>query len=435
MIDRRNFLQLAVAAAAASHARPAAARAPHGVLGANDRIRVGLIGCGSRGNQVARDWMKHQDSVFVAACDVYKERLDETVSRVAGVQGSSPDAYEDYRKILDRSDVDAVFLATPDHWHSQMTIDACAAGKDVYVEKPVSNGIEPALRMIDAARRHNRIVQVGLQQRSWHHFQEAQRLFLDGYVGAPVTHCTMVPPGGWFPRRSAVPAAPQTPPPGLNWELFQGPAARKPFVPARLNWRSWYDYGGGNLSDWGVHLTDVMNWFMRADATAPLLTSASAQYVRLPRDPELVPDSYAVTWQYKDFVASLSNTMIPETGDARQLYGNHFYGEKGVMIVNRLGYEVRPYPPPGRPDDPSRPSPIGERRFKDPNGMSEVADSKYGSATHRHVRNFLDSVKSRQQPVCPIEIGFYSTLPTLLAIVSVKEGRTVRWDGKSAKTT
>ena len=434
MIDRRNFLQMAVGGAAAAHARPISAATSRGVLGANDRVRVGLIGCGSRGNQVSRDWMKHPDSVFVAACDAYKERLDQTVERIAGVQGTSPEAYEDYRRILDRKDVDAVFIATPDHWHSPMTVDACAAGKDVYVEKPVSNGIEPALRMIEAARRHNRVVQVGLQQRSWHHFQEARQLLADGYLGAPITHCTMVPPGGWFPRRSGPPAPPQDPPAGLNWELFQGAAERRSFTPARLNWRSWYAYGGGNLSDWGVHLTDVMNWFLLADTAAPLQTSASAQYVRLPRDPELVPDSYAVTWQFKDFVASLSNTMIPGEDDARQLYGNHFYGERGVMIVNRLGYEVRPYPPPERAGQPT-PAPLEARRFKDPNGMSEVVESKLGSATHRHIRNFLDAIKSRQRPNCDVEVGFYSALPCLLAIVSVQTGKTVTWDGKSARTT
>ncbi|MBK5296033.1 MAG: Gfo/Idh/MocA family oxidoreductase [Vicinamibacteria bacterium] len=434
MIDRRNFLQMAMGASLTAHAQPVAAASSRRIRGANDRIRVGLIGCGGRGNQVARDWMKHQDSVFVAACDVYKERLDETVARIVGVQGTSPAAYEDYRRILDRQDVDAVFIATPDHWHGPMTVDACAAGKDVYVEKPVSNAIEPALRMIDAARQHARVVQVGLQQRSWHHFQEAQRLLMDGYLGSPITHCTMVPPGGGFPRRTGPPQTPQDPPAGLNWDLFQGPAARKPFIPARLNWRSWYDYGGGNLSDWGVHLTDVMNWFMQADKTAPLLTSASAQYVRFPRDPELVPDSYAVTWQYKDFVATLSNTMIPGEQDARQLYGNHFYGVRGVMIVNRLGYEVRPYPPADRPGQPT-PEPLEARRFKDPNGMSEVAESKHGSATHRHVRNFLDAMKSRKPPNCDVEVGFYSALPCLLAIVSVQTGKTVTWDGKSARTT
>ncbi len=436
MIGRRSFLQMTVGAAAAAHVRPAAAASRRGILGANERIRVGLIGCGGRGNQVARDWMKHQDSVFVAACDVYKQRLDETVARIAGVQGSAPEPYEDYRKILDRTDIDAVFIATPDHWHSPMTIEACAAGKDVYVEKPVSNGIEPALKMIEAARQHNRVVQVGLQQRSWHHFQEAKQLLAEGYLGSPITHCAMVPPGGWYPRRPAGPRPPQDPPAGLNWDLFQGPAERRPFTPARLNWRSWYAYGGGNLSDWGVHLTDVMNWFLLNDAASPLQTSASAQYVRSSRDPEMVPDSYAVTWQFKDFVATLANTMIPGIDHERQLYGNHFFGERGVMIVGRLGYEIRPLQPtawPGNKDP--LPAPIEARRFKDPNGMSEVAESKYGSATHRHVRNFLDAVRSRQRTICDLEVGFHSALPCMLAIVSVQTGKTVGWDGKAALAT
>jgi hypothetical protein len=188
-----------------------------------------------------------------------------------------------------------------------------------------------------------------------------------------------------------------------------------------------------------------MNWYMKLDNKAPLLTSASAQYVRLAKDPERVPDTYAVTWQYENFVATLSNAMVPGLEDPRDLYGNYFFGDRGVLLVNRIGYEVRPYLPTGggrgggrgqNPNAPPPPPPIEPKKFKDPSGnMSEVAESSFGSATHRHVRNFLDSVKSRQQPVCNIEVGFHSTLPTLLAIVSVKEGRTVKWDGKNAKTT
>ncbi len=438
MINRRDFLHAAIAAAAAAQARPSLAASPQrtGVAGANERIRVGLIGCGNRGNQVAGDWMKHKDSVFVAACDVAKDRLEKTAARLGGVQGNTLDGYEDYRRILDRKDVDAVLIATPDHWHSAMTIDACAAGKDAYVEKPVSNEIEPALKMVEAVRRYNRVVQVGQQQRSWHHFQEAVKLFHGGYIGISVNHCQMCPPvsGGAGPRPQ--PEAPQPPPPGFNWEMFQGPAKRKPFVPGRRNWRGWYDYGGGNLTDWGVHLTDIMNWYMRTDATAPLLTSASAQYVRIPRDPERVPDTYAVTWQYGSFVATLSNAMVPGTGNVMARYGNYFFGDRGVLLVNRLGYEVMPYPPTGggRGQAPP-PPPLDPKTFTDPKGFSEVAESEFGSATHRHVRNFLDAVKSRQKPTCDIEIGFNAALPCLLAIVSVKTGKTVTWDGKAARTT
>jgi len=438
MINRREFLQATVAAAVAARSSSLGA-----AQGANDRIRVGIIGCGNRGNQVATDWMKHKDSVFTAACDVANDRLEETATRVGDAQGNKLDVFEDYRRILERKDIDAVLIATPDHWHSPMMVDAVTAGKDVYVEKPISNEIDPAVRMLEAARKSDRIVQVGLQQRSWHHFQEAATLFQNGYIGNSVNHCQMCPPGGGAggggaPQQSQTP---QPPPAGFNWEMFQGPAKRKPFVPGRRNWRGWYDYGGGNLTDWGVHLTDVMNWYMRGDTKAPLLTSASAQYVRIPRDPERVPDTYAVTWQYENFVAALSNAMVPGQDDPRELYGNYFFGDRGVLLVNRIGYEVKPYRPApagGRsqnPNTPPPPPPIEAKKFRDPSGMSEVAASSFGSATHRHVRNFLDSIKSRQKPVCDIEIGFNSTLPCLLAIVSVKEGRAVRWNGRTAQTT
>jgi len=451
MINRREFLEAALATAAAAQARPMFAGETRArVQGANDRIRVGIIGCGNRGNQVATDWMKHKDSVFIAACDVAKDRLDSTAARLGETQGNKLETYEDYRRILERKDVDAVFIATPDHWHSPMTIEAIAAGKDVYCEKPVSNEIEPAVKMVEAARKSNRIVQIGLQQRSWHHFQEAAKLFHEGYIGASVNHCQMCPPGGGGGGGGAQqpPPTPENPPPGFNWEMFQGPAKRKPFVPARRQWRGWYDYGGGNLTDWGVHLTDIMNWFMKTDNKVPLLTSASAQYVRSRRDPERVPDTYSVTWQYENFIATLSNAVVPGAETAQELYGNYFFGDRGVLLVNRLGYEVKPFPrqtgrgggrgrgqAPGAPPPPEPPPPIEPKKFRDPSGMSEVAESQFGSATGRHVRNFLDSVKSRQKPVCDLEIGFNSSLPCLLAIVSVKEGRTVKWDGKTAKTT
>lgn len=439
MVNRREFLQATVAAAVAARSSSLGA-----AQGSNDRIRVGIIGCGNRGNQVATDWMKHKDTIFTAACDVARDRLEKTAASLGQTQGNKLDEYEDYRKILERKDIDAVLIATPDHWHSPMTIDAIAAGKDIYVEKPVSNEIEPAVRMRDAARKSNRIIQVGLQQRSWHHFQEAAKLFQENYIGTSINHCQMCPPGGggFGGGRGQQPQTPQPPPEGFNWEMFQGPAKRKPFNPARRNWRGWYDYGGGNLTDWGVHLTDIMSWFMRLDGKPPLLTSVSAQYVRIPRDPERVPDTYAVTWQYENFVATLSNAMVPSLENQQELYGNYFFGDRGVLIVNRIGYEVRPYRPTGggrgrgqAPNAPPPPPPIEAKKFRDPSGMSEVAESSFGSATHRHVRNFLDSVRSRQKPVCDLETGFNSSLPCLLAIVSVKQGQTVKWDGRTARTT
>ena len=195
-MKRRDFLHMAIATTAVAGARPLFARSQQsGAVGANDRIRAAIIGCGNRGRAVAREWIEHADTTFVAACDVDKSRTDATVAEFAQA-GHKADGFEDYRRILERKDVDAVLIATPDHWHSPMTIEAIAAGKDIYCEKPVSNTVEAAVRMRDAARKTNRIIQIGTQQRSWTHFVEAAKLFQDSYIGTTVRHIVMSPPGG-----------------------------------------------------------------------------------------------------------------------------------------------------------------------------------------------------------------------------------------------
>ena len=173
-MKRRDFLHLTIATTAVAGTRPIFASSRQaGPVGANNRIRAAIIGCGNRGRAVAREWIEHPDTTFVAACDVDNARTDATVAEFAQA-GHKADGYEDYRRILERNDVDAVLIATPDHWHSPMTIEAIAAGKDIYCEKPVSNTVDAAVRMRDAARKSNRIIQIGTQQRSWTHFAEAR---------------------------------------------------------------------------------------------------------------------------------------------------------------------------------------------------------------------------------------------------------------------
>lgn len=441
-MDRREFLGTALTAIAAS--RPWAvsgAPARNGVQGANDRIRVAIIGTGSRGNQVMQSWLKHDDSAFVAICDVAKDRLDNTASKLASA-GQKVDTYEDYRRILERKDVDAVLIATPDHWHSPMTVEACAAGKDVFCEKPVSNQIEPALEMVDAARQYNRVVQIGLQQRSWPLFQEAARLVQEGGIGV-ANHVVMAPPGGGGGGQQQAPPEPTDPPETLNWEMFQGPAARKPFVPQRLGWRGWYDYGGGNLTDWGVHIVDVMNWYLKMDAVTPQVVQAAAQYVRTPRNPERVPDTYVVTMQYDNLIATLSNAALFGPNN-EPWWGNYFFGDRALMLVNREGYEVRPRTPPGgrggRGGRGGAPGAAGAAPAPPPQPLAKAVkvgfaggggdlDPSMVDATAAHIRNFLDCMRSREKPAADIEIGFNSTLPTLMAIESIKAGgKAFTWD-------
>ena len=433
-MDRREFLELAFAGMTTPRSWAVGGSATqNAVQGANNRIRVAIIGTGSRGNSVMQSWLKHADSVFVAICDVARDRLDNTAAKLASA-GHKADAYEDYRRILERKDVDAVLIATPDHWHSPMTVEACAAGKDVYCEKPVSNQIEAALKMVDAARQYQRVVQIGLQQRSWPHFVEAARLVQDGAIGQS-NHVVMAPPGGGGGAQQP-PPQPTDPPPTLNWEMFQGPAARKPFVQQRLNWRGWYDYGGGNITDWGVHIVDVMNWYLKMDDKTPQVVQAAAQYVRTPRDGERVPDTYVVTMRYDNLVATLSNAALFGPNN-EPWWGNYFFGDRGLMLVNREGYEVRPRFAPaggrgGRGAGAAPPPP--------PQPLTQAVKAGFGTstvnvdATELHIRDFLDCIRSRRRPVADIAIGFNSTLPTLLAIESIKAGgRAMTWDAAARR--
>ncbi|MCC7176000.1 MAG: Gfo/Idh/MocA family oxidoreductase [Bryobacterales bacterium] len=428
MEQRRSFLKAAAGAAVVSQT----------VRGANNRVQMGIIGIGTRGNQVHQSFMRNNDVTFVAACEVQRNRLDQFATKAGGKMAT----YGDYRRLLDNKDVEAVLITAPDHWHSPMLVAACDAGKDVYCEKPVSNAIEPALRMVEAVRRTKRVVQIGCQQRSWQHFQDCGKMILDGYLGQ-INHCLLLfgGGGGGVPQP---PEKPQDPPPDLDWEMFQGPAPRRPFVPSRLRWRSWWDYGGGSITDWGVHLTDVMHWYMNADAKAPLLTSGMGQYVNSREDPERAPDTFTVIWKFDKFVATFTNAVPPPLDPSMGMsdqYGNYFFGQRGMLLVNRYGHEWRPSPqrvPAGRgapqsQTPPPQPPPIKAEKIMDAKGMSEDPDSKFGSPTVRHTRNFLDCVKSRQRPVCDMEIGFNSTLPTLLAVLSIRQGRSFTWDGKQAR--
>jgi predicted dehydrogenase len=446
-MNRRDFLQVALTGMVAAPPLEALGATSQNRVAASDKIRVGVIGTGNRGNAVVQSWLKHQDSTVVAICDVARDRLDNTAAKLASA-GQKVEAYDDYRRILDRRDVDAVLIATPDHWHSPMTVDACAAGKDVFCEKPVSNQIEPAVKMVDAARKYNRVVQIGLQQRSWPHFQEAANLLREGAIGTS-NHIVMAPPafGGFGPPQQQQPAAPQTPPSTLNWEMFQGPAPRKPFLQQRLAWRGWYDYGGGNITDWGVHLVDLMTWYLQMDEKTPQVVHAAAQYMRTARDPERVPDTYVVTMQYDGLVATLSNAALFGPNN-EPWWGNYFFGDRALMLVNRTGYEIRPRVAPtgrggrgrgGAPGTapataPPEPPQLLAKAVKV--GFTGAGEWDPVDATAALIRNFLDCVRSRQRPVADVAIGFNSTLPTLMAIESIKAGgKAIRWDASARRAS
>jgi predicted dehydrogenase len=417
METRRQFMKTmaATAAAISTSSRP--------ILGQNDKVRMAVIGVGTRGTMVNRFFRSHADCEFVAACDVRKTRLDEAIKTIGGrVEG-----YGDYRRILDRKDIDAVLVTTPDHWHGTIVAQACAAGKDAYVEKPMTHTIEDAVMAVEAAKKYKRIVQLGTQQRSGAHFKEALAMVQDGYIGK-VSQVHLLQPGsygGVMQPTAAVPA-------DLDWDMFQGKAPKKPFSPSYLRWRAFYMYGGGLMTDWGVHLTDIGLLGVKADNKAPTLTSASSQYVGFPKDLEQFPDVFSCSWQYDDFLMTFTNVQPPVPNGEFPLNGTYFYGSKGMLHVNRSGYRVIPQamramPPRAGQPAAAAPTPIEAKLYRQEEAYEDDPHTK------AHARNFLDCVKSRKSPASDITgPGFHVTLPCLLGRLSVKDGRSYRWNGTAA---
>jgi predicted dehydrogenase len=382
--------------------------------GANDRIHVGVIGTGVRGEHLTGIFAENADCEVAAVFDVYKPHRD----KVAAKAKPGADTYVDYRKILDRKDLDAVVIATPDHWHGPMLIQACDAGKDVYCEKPLTNDIAVGLKMIEAVKRNNRIAQIGVQQRHWDQFVQCADIVKSGKIGK-VTHAGL----HWEGHYTRPAEQAQEPPADLDWNLFQGPAERLAYTPGRhRSWRSYYDYAGGILTDQGVHVADVARWYL--DAGAPLSAAGLGQdvVVACPAKDQL-PDTFIVTWQYPGFVMSFMNRSMPNPDYRDQ--GTYFVGTEGALHVNRYGFNVRPNEPRrGRDGKPLPPS------------FEAVAESRPWlgvQADRAHVREFLDCIKSRQKPVGDVETGFLSTLPLLLGVLSIRYGRTYTWDGREAR--
>ena len=460
-LTRREFLGAAAGATILSAASPLGARAR--IQGANDRVRIGLIGSGNRGRQVAGFVLKHPDAQYIAAADVFRPNLDTAVKMFEGAQaGVKVDTYEDYRQILERKDVDAVHIATPDHWHCRIVVEAIAAGKDVYVEKPLSNDVEEMVKALQAYRKSDRVVQVGTQQRSGQHFQEAAEIVHSGQLGK-VNQAVCCYPGSGYGRGVEQPSEP---PAGLNWDMFQGPAQKHPYTQGRQrSWRGYWDYGGGLITDWGVHLTDIALWYLQNQSSGPLMTVALGQYVNLV-NPEhnQSPDTFLVTWQYPNFLMSFTNAVPNDPDFGRQ--GNYFFGQRGTLQVHRGGYEIRPNrqggpggggrggrgnAPGGAPGAAPGAAP-GVARGAAPGAAAAAPAApqpppleykrvpyaeNYNDDPHTvaHARNFLDCIKSRQKPVSNLEVGFYATLPTILGVMALREQRAIKWDDKDLKAS
>ncbi len=425
-IERRDFLKTSVTAAGAIAADEAlgapAIETTGSILGASDQIRIGIIGCGGQGNWDASDFAKQPNTRIVALCDVYEGSLDETLKNAAlKLDPAKTPFFKDFRRLLEDKNIDAVIIATPDHWHALPMIMACQAGKDVYVEKPLSLTIDEGRRMVEAARRYNRVVQVGTQQRSARHFQKAVELVRAGKLGK-ISRVHAWNYDGEFPRGIGNPPD-EAPPAGLDWDFYLGPAPKAPFNQNRFlgNFRWFWDYSGGKITDWGTHLIDIVHWAMNVDA--PTGVSASGgKYVL--EDNRETPDTLMVTYEYPGFVLTYENRTTNSRGqDGRWGYGVMFYGTAATMFVDRGGFEIMPEMEGRRRDD----------LFVSRTETARMSVQRGDPSHFDHVRNFIECMKSRQLPISDVEIGHRSTSAPHLGNIALRSGDKIKWDGANEK--
>lgn len=371
-------------------------------LAPSDRINVALIGCRSMGFGVLNHAMTFEDVNCVALCDVDEQYLNQRSQELATNYNSKPKLYKDFRKLLENKDIDAVIIGTPDHWHCLMMVIAAQAGKDVYVEKPMANTIAECNIMVDAAKKYNRVVQVGQQQRSSPIFMKAMDLVKGGNIGklrkVNIWANFNYGAGPAIVPDSAVPA-------GVDYDMWLGPAPARPFNKNRFHgsWRHFWDYGGGLVSDWGVHLIDMALWAKDITGGPKETITYAANTFSEPRARETF-DTMNVTYPKSDFVIGYDVNGGVQRGPWNQPYGLAFIGEKGTLVVNRNYLEVFP-----EWDDTAKVN------RTEPFKMDQADD------THKqHVRNFLDCVKSRKATACPPEIGRATALHLHIANISAR---------------
>jgi len=388
---------------------------PGRAVAANDRLSIGLIGSGGMGQADLRDFLHTGQVDCVAIADPYEPNLDAGVMLTNG----AAKRYKDFREILDRKDIDAVIIATPDHWHAIPMIMACEAGKDVYTEKPFSHTLVEGRHMVEAAARTKRVVQVGTQQRSGEHFQKAVELVQSGKIGKVTLAATWIH-GNSFPDGIGDPSDTQAPS-WFDYDLWLGPAPERPYNRNRTlyNFRWFWDYSGGILTDWGTHLLDVVHWAMGVDAPRTIQATGGKFVLDDMRE---TPDTLEVIYEYpaspvsgKDFLVRFSNRVTNGHGPDGHTYGIQFYGTTGTLFIDRSGYTLWP-----------EPIPVGTEHVEPLNAIRGE-----GSAQHYpHVLNFLDCVRSRQKPHSDVETTHRSTSAGLLGVISYRLGRKLTWDGE-----
>jgi len=397
MIDRRTFLTAASGLALTTRVARAS------VQGANNRIRVGVIGTGGRARGLMQLLKRLPGNEMVAVCDVYEPRL----LQAGEIATTATTKVSDYRRILDDREIDAVVIGAPDHWHRTIALDAVAAGKDVYVEKPVSHTIEEGEQMVKAIEGSKQIVQTGTQQRSWDHWVLGKQIIDSGRLGQITFVQTY-----WY-QHATEGNYPPVSMDKLDWKRWLGPASDQPFRPERFyQWRHFWDFGGGQLTDLMTHWIDVVHWYM--DVDAPLSASATGRNYSLKLWE--APDTVNATIEFpKKFMAAYLGTYVSKVDDG----GLEFRGDRGTLKIDRarLAFyrEDAAYAAGTLTPEP------------------EIYVRSSGDGTLTHLQNWLDCIRSRKAPNAHIRVGHQSARTSHLANIALRSGKTIRFDNATGK--
>lgn len=371
----------------------------------NDRFGIGAIGMRYQGTVIAEKARAHGDIVAIADVDRHVRE------QARASFGSTPAIYEDYRKLLDRKDVDVVTIGTPDHWHAKMVIDACLAGKDVYVEKPLTLTVEEGILLCRVVQKTGRVVQVGSWQRSDHRFRLACELVRQGRIGK-LKRVEVVlgknVTGGPFPTSD--------PPRHLNWDLWQGQTPAVPYIEERCHYtfRWWYEYSGGQMTDWGAHHMDIAQWGIGADTSGPVEIHGKAEFPN-------VPNGYNVATKFSARLVYANGVELTVDDEGRN--GVMFEGEDGRIFVNRGTIS-------GKPVEDLESNPLPREQFKlyAFDNLSRPPRMGKLDAIVNHMGNFFDCVKSRKTPISDVVSQHRSASVCHLANISMRLGRKLRWD-------
>jgi len=368
----------------------------------SDQIVMGVIGAGSRGTLVMTTFQKDPAVRVGAICDVYEPNLERAVSAASKVTGTHPKIYRNYKELLADKDVQAVLIATPEHWHAQMVLDALAAGKDVYVEKPLCQTPEQGVKLVEAERRSKNIVQVGMQRRSYDLYLEGRDVVASGKLG----NVRMVR-SWWLNNYLGGAKATKLDGP-LDWEQWQGPATRRPFDANRFRqWRLYSDYAGGIVADQGAHVFDGIHLMM--SASYPLAVNASAGKPH--KDGVDTPESVVAIAEYpEDFIGVFSVNYADMQYKTINDQMNHLDGDQARMDIGREDLKVFMK---GAEDQPA----ITKKSLKG-----------FGYATDLHVQNFVECVLTRKTPTATMKLGFQAALVVQMANMSLKQGRRLKWN-------